>query len=109
MSSAPIPGTCQAALPGHGGLEYALIEVVTERVLATIARYRMFEPGQCVGVAVSGGADSVALLHLLLELAPRLGISVSILHLDHMLRGEESRADAEFVRNLGLKLGIFAH
>ena len=75
---------------------------MTERVLATIARYRMFEPGQRVGVAVSGGADSVALLHVLLtELAPRLDLRLSILHLDHMLRGEESRADAGFVRRLG--------
>src|SRR6266542_1156003 len=79
---------------------------MTERVLATIVRYRMFERGQRVGVAVSGGADSVALLHVLLELAPQLELRLSVLHLDHMLRGEESRGDAEFVRQLGLRLGI---
>jgi tRNA(Ile)-lysidine synthase len=79
---------------------------VIDRVLATIARHRMFQPGQRVGVAVSGGADSVALLHLLLELASALDIRITILHLDHMLRGEESRADAAFVRALGAKLGL---
>ena len=66
----------------------------------------MFERGQRVGVAVSGGADSVALVHVLLELAPQLDLRLAILHLDHMLRGEESRADAEFVRELGARLGL---
>src|SRR6266542_3742699 len=51
---------------------------MTERVLATIVRYRMFERGQPVGVAVSGGADSVALLHVLLELAPQLELQLYI-------------------------------
>lgn len=57
----------------------------------------MFEPGHCVGVAVSGGADSMCLLHVLLELAPRWNLALRVLHLDHSLRGAESRADAAFV------------
>ena len=69
----------------------------------------MFTPGQRVGVAVSGGADSVALLHILVESALELDISLCILHLDHMLRGEESRQDADFVRDLGDRLGLFVH
>jgi tRNA(Ile)-lysidine synthase len=77
-----------------------------ERVVQTISRHRMFEPGQAVGVAVSGGADSVCLLHVLLELAPRWGLRLSVLHLDHKLRGEESRADSEFVRDLAGRLGL---
>jgi len=68
----------------------------------------MFEPGQRVGVAVSGGADSVALLHILVELAPRLEIQLSVVHLDHMLRGDESRADAEFVRELAARFRLSA-
>jgi tRNA(Ile)-lysidine synthase len=76
------------------------------RVAQTIARYRMFEPGQKVGVAVSGGADSVCLLHVLLELGPRWDLDLSVLHLDHGLRGEESRQDAEFVRQLAFQLGL---
>jgi tRNA(Ile)-lysidine synthase len=79
---------------------------VLDRIAHTIARHRMFEPAQQVGVAVSGGADSVCLLHALLELAPRWDLHLSVLHLDHGLRGEESRQDAEFVRGLANRLGL---
>jgi tRNA(Ile)-lysidine synthase len=79
---------------------------VLDRVAQTIARHRMFEHGQQVGVAVSGGADSVCLLYALLELAPRWDLRLSVLHLDHGLRGEESRQDAEFVRALAARLGL---
>ena len=82
---------------------------VIDHVRATIARYGMFQPGHYVGVAVSGGADSVALLHILLDLAPTLDIRLAILHLDHMLRGGESRADAAFVRALAAKLDLPFH
>lgn len=76
------------------------------RIARTIQRYRMFEPGQKVGVAVSGGADSVCLLHALVELAPQWGLQLCVLHLDHQLRGEESRLDAKFVRDLAASLGL---
>ena len=79
---------------------------VLDRIAQTIARHRMFEPAQQVGVAVSGGADSVCLLHVLLELAPRWDLRLAVLHLDHGLRGEESRQDAEFVRGLADRLGL---
>jgi tRNA(Ile)-lysidine synthase len=68
----------------------------------------MFEPGDRVGVAVSGGADSVFLLHALFELAPRWDLKLSVLHLDHGLRGEESRGDARFVRELAVRFGLSA-
>ncbi|MGO4880319.1 MAG: tRNA lysidine(34) synthetase TilS [Bryobacteraceae bacterium] len=71
-----------------------------EKIAKTITRYSMFQPHQRVGVAVSGGADSVCLLHVLRELAPRWDLRLSVLHLDHQLRGEESRCDAAFVRDL---------
>ena len=77
-------------------------------VADTIRRYRMFEPGQHVGVAVSGGADSVCLLHVLLDLAPQWDLRLSVLHLNHGLRGEESRQDEQFVRDLAARLGIDA-
>ena len=76
------------------------------RIIHTIERHRMFEAGQSVGVAVSGGADSVCLLHVLLELAPKWDLHLSVLHLNHQLRGEESRQDAEFVRELAVRLGL---
>jgi tRNA(Ile)-lysidine synthase len=77
-----------------------------QRIVHTIERHRMFHPGQSVGVAVSGGADSVCLLHALLELAPKWDLHLSVLHLNHQLRGEESRQDAEFVRDLAARLGL---
>lgn len=73
------------------------------RIAETIARYRMFGPGARIGVAVSGGADSVALLHMLRDLDWRL--SITVLHLNHGLRGEESDGDAEFVQELSERLG----
>lgn len=76
------------------------------RIERTIRRYRMFEGARRVGVAVSGGADSVCLLHALLELAAGYGITLTVLHLDHGLRGAESTGDAEFVGALADRLGL---
>ena len=56
----------------------------------------MLQSGQRAGVAVSGGADSVFLLHALRE----LGFAVALLHFNHWLRGVESDADEAFVRDL---------
>jgi tRNA(Ile)-lysidine synthase len=83
-----------------------LERIVLRRVVETIARYKMFARGQRVGVAVSGGADSVCLLHVLMEMAPRWALKLSVLHLDHRLRGDESRQDAEFVRDMAARLGL---
>lgn len=78
-------------------------------VAATIIRYLMFEPGQKAGIAVSGGADSVCLLDVLRELAPRWNLRLHVLHLDHGIRAEASRQDAEFVRKLAAQLGFPFH
>jgi len=77
-----------------------------QQVLAYLRRSRMLEPGDCAGVAVSGGADSVALLCLLEALRERLGITLAVLHFDHALRGAESEADAEFVAELARARGL---
>ena len=79
---------------------------VIAQVIETIERFRMFQAGQRVGVAVSGGADSVCLLHVLFELAPRWNLHLHVLHLDHQLRGEESREDARFVEQMAVRLGL---
>lgn len=78
------------------------------RVADFISRYNMFVPGQSLGVAVSGGADSVCLLHVLAELAPRWALRLTVLHLNHQLRGEASDADERFVRELARSLGLRA-
>ena len=73
---------------------------LAERLLKTIRSHDFVRPGDRVAVAVSGGADSVALLELLLELRRELGIVLSVAHVNHKLRGEESDADQKFVENL---------
>jgi tRNA(Ile)-lysidine synthase len=56
-------------------------------------------------VAVSGGQDSVCLLRVLIELKEELGVGLHVAHLDHQLRGAESRADARYVARLARRLG----
>ena len=70
------------------------------QVRQTIAKYGMLASGDRVAVAVSGGPDSVALLECLRELAPQLGITLAVVHLNHQLRGDASREDEEFVARL---------
>ncbi len=57
-------------------------------------------------VAVSGGSDSVGLLRIVHELADRAGLTLSVAHLNHNARGDDSRADAAFVENLARTLGL---
>ncbi|HEX4770301.1 MAG TPA: tRNA lysidine(34) synthetase TilS [Bryobacteraceae bacterium] len=77
-----------------------------DRVAEIITRYSMLPDASRIGVAVSGGADSVALLHLLSELSEKFRASLVILHVNHGLRGQESDDDEEFVRELGARLDI---
>ncbi len=65
--------------------------------------------GDRLGVAVSGGADSVALLLLLLELREKLGVVLSVVHFNHKLRGKLSDADEKFVANLAAKHELTFH
>ena len=58
-----------------------------EKVLAYIREHELLKPGDRLGVAVSGGADSVALLRVFLELRGELGIVLSVLHFNHQIRG----------------------
>lgn len=81
-------------------------EKLQERVRKALQRHRMLEPGDRVGVAVSGGADSVALLLLLEELRSDLGITLAVMHFNHQLRGESAEADEQFVRELAASRGL---
>ena len=69
---------------------------------AYAARHAMFAPGQPVLVAVSGGLDSMVLLHVLRE----LGLAVHVAHFDHETRGGASAEDAAFVAQACAKLGV---
>lgn len=80
--------------------------MLKEKVRETIKKFEMLSPGDRVVVGVSGGPDSVALLHILKELALQLKVSLSIAHLNHRFRGKESDRDAEYVQELALELGL---
>jgi tRNA(Ile)-lysidine synthase len=69
----------------------------------------LFAAGDRVLVAVSGGPDSVALLHLLTGLKTELGLTLAVAHFDHGLRGEASREDAAFVAALARQLSLPCH
>lgn len=75
-------------------------------VRGTIERHAMLRTGDRVGVALSGGADSVALLHVLANLAAEYTLELVALHLNHGIRGEEADRDEAFVRKLSESMGI---
>jgi tRNA(Ile)-lysidine synthase len=82
------------------------VRKLAQSVLAYIRKHDLLRPGDRVGIAVSGGADSVALLRLMLELGDELGIVLSVLHLNHKLRGADSDGDEQFVRGVASTYGI---
>lgn len=71
-----------------------------DKVLETLRKYEMIGQGDHVCAAVSGGADSAALLAFLLSLRDSMGLTVTACHLNHCLRGEEADRDEAFVREL---------
>jgi tRNA(Ile)-lysidine synthase len=90
----------------RGRLYHGPVHELAERVLSHIRRQELLRAGDRVGVAVSGGIDSVALLRLLLELRHEIGIVISVVHFNHNLRGAESEADQEFVAGLAREHGL---
>jgi tRNA(Ile)-lysidine synthase len=76
------------------------------RVRKTIQEFGMLIPGEHILVAVSGGADSTALLLCLHKLASEFSFSLTVAHLNHRIRGEEGDADAEFVRQMSSDLQL---
>jgi tRNA(Ile)-lysidine synthase len=79
---------------------------LAERLNKALRKSASLMPGERVAVAVSGGADSVALLHLLLEIREQAGIVLSVAHFNHELRGKASDADEKFVRKLAAEHGL---
>ena len=76
------------------------------KTLERIRRLELVKAGDRVGVAVSGGADSVGLLQILVELRDAIGLVLSVVHFNHKLRGADSDEDERFVSNLARKLGL---
>jgi tRNA(Ile)-lysidine synthase len=88
---------------------HGAVPTLAQSVLEFIRKHGLLKAGDRVGVAVSGGADSVALLRLLLELQPEIGIVLSVVHFNHKLRGEESDADERFVAELAQRHKLELH
>jgi tRNA(Ile)-lysidine synthase len=80
-------------------------QALLSRVRETIVAEALLRPRARVVVGVSGGPDSVALLHLLARLAPTFPLTLIAVHVDHQLR-DESAADAEFVQRLAQQLRV---
>jgi len=76
------------------------VRKLAQSVLLYTRKHDLLRAGDRVAVAVSGGADSVALLRLMLETRDDVGLVVSVVHLNHQLRGAESDLDEAFVREL---------
>ncbi len=88
------------------GISVAHSRPLLREVVAAIRRHRLLRPGMSVLVAVSGGPDSVGLLHVLRTLASSWKLSVSVVHCNYGLRGQESEDDEQFVRLLCGRLNI---
>ncbi len=79
-------------------IEYSLL--MNKKIWNYIETHHMFEKGDRVIAGISGGADSVCLLFVLLELRERLGIEIIAVHVNHGLRGETAKRDEAFTRRL---------
>lgn len=99
-------------------IHYILQESITEmkkiedKILSVIDKHRMLSCGDTVVIAVSGGADSMCLLHFFNKFSSRMQLNIICAHVNHGIRGAESDADEEFVRNFCNKYNIesvFAH
>lgn len=79
------------------------------KVRKTISRYAMPVSNSRVVVALSGGADSMALLHVLHSLCDEFAITLEACHVNHGIRGEAAEKDEDFVKSECEKLGIELH
>lgn len=88
---------------------HGCVHGLAQRICHYVREQGLLRAGERVGVAVSGGADSVALLRLLLELRDELGLVLSVVHVNHHIRGAEADADQQFVAELVRRHGLLLH
>ncbi len=94
MSEAP-----SVIVEGLHEWEYiAAPEAITHKVKEAIAKFRMLQPNEAIVVGVSGGPDSLTLLHVLWRLRGEFGWQIFAAHFNHGLRGEEADEDERFVK-----------
>ena len=82
------------------------LKALEQRVINFVQQHKLLSNGDKLVVAVSGGADSVCLLHILVQLRAKLGLKLHVAHLNHQLRGAESDSDTRYVSDLAHKLGV---
>ena len=81
-------------------------DAITNRIKNTILKHQLISEGDSVLVALSGGADSVCMLDLLVNLKEELNIKVAAAHLNHMIRGAEADRDEAYAAELCTKLSV---
>ena len=81
-------------------------KTLEQRVIDFVQEHGLVSAGDRLVVAVSGGADSVCLLHVLTQRRRELGVELRVAHLNHQLRGAESDSDAAYVSDLAAQMGI---
>ncbi len=64
-----------------------------------LKRHQLIQKKSCILLGLSGGPDSVVLAHIMKDISQEMGLSFRALHLNHMLRGQESRLDQKFVQD----------
>src|SRR5260370_37811922 len=84
-------------------------QALLNTVRGAIKKQGLLRAGERVGVAVAGGADSVAMLLMMVELGKQLGVVLSVAHFNHKLRGKDSDGDEKFVSKLAEKYGLVFH
>ena len=80
--------------------------MIEDKFAEAVKEYQMFEPGDVVVVAVSGGVDSTALLNLLYARREELKLTLHIAHLNHLLRKGDAELDVRFVEGLAQRLNL---
>ena len=79
---------------------------ILQKVQNYLKNHNLVKPAELVLAAVSGGPDSVVMLHILRHLAQEGGFTLHVAHLNHMFRGDEAAGDADFVRALAEEYGL---
>lgn len=85
---------------------YFYRKMVFPKVKKIIERYNMFSPGDRVLVGVSGGPDSVCLLHILNRCRKEMALSLHIVHINHGIRKRESKREEKFVSHLAGRMSL---
>ncbi|MDO7203522.1 ATP-binding protein [Paraclostridium bifermentans] len=80
--------------------------MIVDRVRSTINKYNLLQKGDKIVLGLSGGPDSVCLLHILKQLEEEYDISIYAAHLNHQIRGIEAQKDVMYISQLCDSLGV---